>query len=65
MNRAPLFFLSFIPAPPSFIPTSLSVIPIFPYVIPAKAGIYPSVIAKHYDFVKHFLNTSDVLIDVL
>ena len=24
-------------------------------VIPAKAGIHPSVIAKHYDLVKHFL----------
>ncbi len=24
-----------------------------------------NVIAKHYDFVKHFLNTLDVLIDIL
>jgi hypothetical protein len=29
------------------------------------AGGNKSVIAKHYDFVKYFLNTSDVLIDNL
>jgi hypothetical protein len=28
-------------------------------------SVYNENIAKHYDFVKHFLNTSDVLIDNL
>ncbi len=30
-----------------------------------KEIINKNVIAKHYDFVKHFLNTLDVLIDIL